>query len=156
MLTIVFNIYDKSIFHMAFSHTIDWGIYRAWNFKILHNHYKLLKKSMEYYFRLVLNFCTYSFIIFTWVLHVLKDCLFPYILQKNPWKSIRWEQNITACQNRKLQKLIFLDAELHWLHRCEKGVKCAVRLDQWWFLQLLILTPPLFNYVYLNNPSVNL
>ena len=30
-----------------------------------------------------LNFCTYSFIIFTWFLHVLKDCLFSYILQKN-------------------------------------------------------------------------
>ena len=30
-----------------------------------------------------LNFCTHSSIIFTWVLHVLKDCSFPYILQKN-------------------------------------------------------------------------
>ena len=40
-----------------------------------------------------LNFCTYSFIIFTWVLHVLKYCSFPYILQKTTWKSIRWEQN---------------------------------------------------------------
>ena len=40
-----------------------------------------------------LNFCTYSFIIFTWVLHVLKDCSFLYILQKTAWKSIRWEQN---------------------------------------------------------------
>ena len=38
------------------------------------------QKSMEYYF--ALNFCTHSFIIFTWVLHVLKDCSFPYILQK--------------------------------------------------------------------------
>ena len=33
-----------------------------------------------------LNFCTYSFIIFTWVLHVLKDCSFPYILQKKRMK----------------------------------------------------------------------
>ena len=41
--------------------------------------YKLLKK----YGIFALNFCTYSFIIFTWVLHVLKYCSFPYILQKN-------------------------------------------------------------------------
>ena len=40
-----------------------------------------------------LNFCTYSFNIFTWVLHALHDCSFPYILQKNAWKSIRWERN---------------------------------------------------------------
>ena len=33
---------------------------------------------MEYYFCL---FCTYFFIIFTWVLYVLKGCSFPYILQ---------------------------------------------------------------------------
>ena len=38
-------------------------------------------------------FCAHSFIIFTWVLHVLKDCSFPYILQKTAWKSIRLEQN---------------------------------------------------------------
>ena len=29
-----------------------------------------------------LNFCTCSFIIFTWFLHVLKDCSYPFILQK--------------------------------------------------------------------------
>ena len=28
------------------------------------------------------DFCTYFFIIFTWVLHVLKSCSFPYILPK--------------------------------------------------------------------------
>ena len=111
---------------------------------------KLLKKVWNITF--ALNFCTYSN-LFTWVLHALKDCSLPYILQKNAWKSIRWKRNNSlpnpVCG---LQKLIFLDAVLHWLHRCEKGVKCAVKLDQWWFLQLLILTPPLFNDVYLNNP----
>ena len=40
--------------------------------------YKLLKKVWNITF--ALNFCTYSFIIFTWVLQVLKDCSFPYIL----------------------------------------------------------------------------
>ena len=72
-------------------------------------------------------------------------------------KGIAEKQLAKRCggQNQKLQKLIFLDAELHWLHMCEKGVKYAVRLDQWWFLQLLILTPPLFTDAYLNNPSVD-
>ena len=113
---------------------------------------------MEYYF--CLEF------LFLFLHHVLmgftcsKNCSFPYILQKTAWKSIRGEQNNSLpkrCggQNQKLQKLIFLDVELHWSHRCEKGVKCAVRLDQWGFLQLLILTPPLFNDVYLNIPSVD-
>ena len=46
---------------------------------------------MEYYF--CLEFLYKSFIIFTWVLHVLKDCSFPYIVQKTAWKSIRWEEN---------------------------------------------------------------
>ena len=41
---------------------------------------KLLKKVWNITF--ALNFCTYFFIIFTWVLHILKDCSFPYILQK--------------------------------------------------------------------------
>ena len=40
----------------------------------------MLKKVWNITF--ALNFCTYSFTIFTWVLHVLKDCSFPYILQK--------------------------------------------------------------------------
>ena len=37
---------------------------------------------MEYYVYFCLDFCTYFFIIFTWVLHILKHCSFPYILQK--------------------------------------------------------------------------
>ena len=45
---------------------------------------KLLKKVWNITF--ALNFCTYSSIIFTWVLHVLKDCSFPYILQKSRMK----------------------------------------------------------------------
>ena len=44
-----------------------------------------------------LNFCTYSFIIFTWVLHILKDFSFPYILQKTH-ENRSGESRITACQ----------------------------------------------------------
>ena len=46
--------------------------------------YTLLKKVWNITF--ALNFSTYSFIISTWVLHVLKDCSFPYFLQKNRMK----------------------------------------------------------------------
>ena len=120
--------------------------------------YKLLKKVWNITFALI--FYTYFFIIFTWVLHFLKGCSFPYILQKTAWKSIRGDQNyslsnaagvkIKSCRNSISRKLNCIDCiEL------KKGVKCAVRLDQCWFLQLLILTPPLFNNVYLNNPSVD-
>ena len=42
--------------------------------------YKLLKKVWNITF--ALNICTYFFIIFTWVLHVLKGCSFPYIFAK--------------------------------------------------------------------------
>ena len=114
---------------------------------------------MEYYF------CLEFLYIFLHHIHmgftyVLKGCSFPYILPKKRTKidQVRAEWQLAKrCggQNQKLQKLIFLDAELHWLHRCVKGVKFAVRLDQWWFLQLLILTPPLFNNVYLKNPSID-
>ena len=45
---------------------------------------KLLKKVWNITF--ALNFCAHSFIIFTWLLHVLKDCSFPYILQKKRMK----------------------------------------------------------------------
>ena len=40
----------------------------------------MLKKVWNISF--ALNFCTYFFIIFTCVLHVLNGCSFPYILQK--------------------------------------------------------------------------
>ena len=53
---------------------------------------------------------------------------------------------------------IFMLLSLIWTIRplnIWTSVKCAVRLDQWWFLQLLILTTPLFNDVYLNNPLVD-
>ena len=53
--------------------------------------YKLLKKVWNITFALI--FYTYFFIIFTWVLHFLKGCSFPYILQKTAWKSIRGDQN---------------------------------------------------------------
>ena len=111
---------------------------------------------MEYYFWLEFLY------IFLHHIHMGVTCfkrLFISLQAKKRMKidQVRSEWQLAKrCggQNQKLQKLIFLDAELHWLHRCEKGVKCAVRLDQWWFLQLLILTPPLFNNVYLNNPLV--
>ena len=48
---------------------------------------------MEYYF--CLNFCTYFFIIFT---YILKGCLFPYILQKTH-ENLTGESRITACQS---------------------------------------------------------
>ena len=47
--------------------------------------YKLLKKVWNITF--ALNICTYFFIIFTWVLHVLKGCSFPYIFAKKPHEN---------------------------------------------------------------------
>ena len=51
-------------------------------------------------------------------LHVLKDCSFPYILQKKRMKidQVRAEKQLAKrCRGQKqnLQKLIFQDAELH-------------------------------------------
>ena len=50
---------------------------------------------MGYYF--CLDFCTYFFIIFTWVLYFLKGCSFPDILKKTHEKR-SGESRITACQ----------------------------------------------------------
>ena len=61
-----------------------------------HQLYKLLKKVWN--ITSALNFCTFSFFIFTWVLHVLKDCSFPYILQKKNHENRSGESRITACQ----------------------------------------------------------
>ena len=47
-------------------------------FRVYNNHMNCSKKVWNFTF--ALHFCTYSFIIFTRVLHVLKDCSFPYIL----------------------------------------------------------------------------
>ena len=57
--------------------------------------YNYLNKTAQKVWNITfaLNFCTYFFIIFTWVLLLLKYCSFPYILPKTAWKSIRWEQN---------------------------------------------------------------
>ena len=50
---------------------------------------------MEYYF--CLDFCTYFFIIFTWLLHFLRDSSFSYIL-KEMHENRSGESRITACQ----------------------------------------------------------
>ena len=36
--------------------------------------------------------------MFTWELHVLKDCSFPYILPKKTHENRSGESRITACQ----------------------------------------------------------
>ena len=113
---------------------------------------------MEYYF--CNDFCTYFFIIFTLVLHLLKGCPFPYILQKNPHENRSGESRITACQTlcgskSKVAESISWKLNSFDCIGMKKGVECAVRLGQWRFLELLILTPPLFNNVYLNNPAVD-
>ena len=60
--------------------------------------YKLLKKVWKITF--ALNFCTYSFIIFTWVLHVLKDCSFPYILQKKTHENRSGESRMLGSKSK--------------------------------------------------------
>ena len=67
---------------------------------------------MEYYFYL-----EYLYIQIHMGFTCLKSCSFPYNLQKTHEKR-SGESRMTACQtlwgqNQKLQKLIFLDAELH-------------------------------------------
>ena len=60
-------------------------------------------------------------------------------------------------QNEELQKLNFLEAELPWLHRCEKKVWNVLSgltngdSCNFWFLP----RPYSINNVYLNNPSVD-
>ena len=55
----------------------------------------LLKKSMEYYFCLEFLYILLNHIHM--VLHVLKDCSFPYILQKSH-ENRSGESRMTACQ----------------------------------------------------------
>ena len=75
------------------------------------NVYKLLKKSMEYDFWLeflyiFLNHNHMDFTCFKKVVHFVTFC-------KKTHENRSGESRMTACQNQKLQKLIFLDAELH-------------------------------------------
>ena len=65
---------------------------------------KLLKKVWNVTFALI--FCIYFFIIFTWVLHVLKGCLYPYILKKKTHENRSGESlpnavgvKIKTCRN---------------------------------------------------------
>ena len=79
---------------------------------------KYINCSKKYGILLLSRFCTYFFIIFTWVLHLLKGCSFPYILQKK--ERIKIDQvraELQLCkrcggQSQKLQKLNFLEPEL--------------------------------------------
>ena len=73
--------------------------------------HQLLKKVWNITFALI--FCTYFFIIFTWVFHILKHCSFPYILQKKLHENRSCESRITASQTlwgskSKLAETLFL------------------------------------------------